>query len=562
MTVLIESFQQLWLPVSAIAVVLGAVGLAIGFYLGRRNAAELEARAEKRAMRLAKEIEAQNKTALLEEKREWHQMRATLEKELNEKRLEIEESEQALATREKELDQRLDGLHLKEERLTGREEELATREIALKAKDERIARATVEYRTRLESLAKLTAEEAKRLLLDELKTDVKQQAVLLIKETLDQAKDTAVRESKKIIALSIERCAVDQSTQSSVAVVPLPNDQIKARIIGKDGRNIRTFEMASGVKVMVDDTPEAVVISCFDPIRREIARMSMEQLVSSGKITQSRIEEVIAQAQVQIDEVILKEGVQAVQELKLETMHPELMKLVGRLRFRTSYGQNALEHSKEVAFLTGMMAVELGLDEPLARRAGLLHDIGKAVDHEVEGSHPEIGLAYALRYGEPPEVQNAIAAHHDDTEVLSPITFLVSAADAISGSRPGARRNDPEDYIKRVIALEELARSFSGVADAYAINAGREIRVMVRPDDVGDAQAQVLAFDIAQKIRSELTYPGQIKVTVIRGKIATGWTNQHEPKRGQGASDRRRHQGQYHRSQRSERSTVGHSAGS
>ncbi|MBI4552008.1 MAG: ribonuclease Y [Candidatus Latescibacteria bacterium] len=559
---LIEHIQQLWLPVAAVALVLCAGGLAVGFYLGRRRAADLEAKAEKRAIRLVKDIEAQSKAALLEEKREWHQTRATLEKDLNEKRLEIEEADQALAVREKELEQRLDGLHLKEDRLAARGDDLATREIALKTKDERLARASVEYKTRLESLAKLTADEAKRLLLDELRMEVKQQAALEMKELLDQAKETASRDAKKVIALAIERCAVDQSTQSSVAVVPLPNDQIKARIIGKDGRNIRTFEAASGVKVMVDDTPEAVVISCFDPIRREIARISMEQLVSSGKITQSRIEEVIAQSQVQIDELILKEGVQAVQELKLDRLHPEMVKLVGRMRFRTSYGQNALEHSKEVAYLTGMMAAELGIDEPLARRAGLLHDIGKAVDHEVEGSHPEIGLAYALRYGEPPEVQNAIAAHHDDAEILSPITFLVSAADAISGARPGARRNDPEDYIKRVIALEELARSFSGVADAYAINAGREIRVMVRPDDVSDAQAQVLAFDIAQKIRAELTYPGQIKVTVIRGKIATGWTNQTDQKRGQTVPERRRHQGHYGRSSRQERTTIGHTAAS
>ncbi|MBM3264197.1 MAG: ribonuclease Y, partial [candidate division Zixibacteria bacterium] len=439
-----------------------------------------------------------------------------------------EEREQEFQTRERDMEQRVENLVERETRVRGREEEVSSLGERLKIQETRLYEASAEYRGRLETLAQFTAEEARQQLLEELLQDVKQEAEYQIREIMERTRENANRDAKKIIALAIDRCAVDQSTQSSVAVVPLPSDQIKARIIGKDGRNIRTFEAASEVKVMVDDTPEAVVISCFDPIRREVARVAMGELVASGKITQPRIEEVIAKAREEIEERILTEGRRTAEELKLMPMHPEIMKLVGRLRFRSSYGQNALEHSKEVAYLTGMMAAELGIDPLLARRCGLLHDMGKAMDHEMEGSHPEIGLAYAKRYGEPIEVQNAIVAHHndEDEEIISPITFLVSAADAISGARPGARRNDPEDYVKRVVELEELARSFVGVEDAYAINAGREIRVMVKPEDVDDPHTHVLAYEIAQKIRNELTYPGHIKVTVIRGRIVQSWTNQ------------------------------------
>lgn len=557
MTFVVENINQLWLPFLAIAATLAVLSLVFCIFWGRRKAGDLEAYAEKRAKRMVKEMETQRKEALLDEKREWHQTRASLEQGLSDKQAVIEENEQTLIIREKEFEQRNEAINIKEERLSILEEDLTTKDSSMKGQQERLAESTEEYRQRLENIAKLTADEARQQLHNELMGEVKQQAVHKYRELIDQAKENASREAKKVVSLAINRCAADQSTQSSVAVVPLPNEQIKARIIGKDGRNIRTFESTSGVKVMVDDTPEAVVISCFDPIQREVARVSMVELVSSGKITQNRIEEVISNARKQIEERVLQEGTAAIRELGLEPMHTDLIKLVGRLRFRTSYGQNALLHSKEVAYLTGMMAVEIGIDQSLARRCGLLHDIGKAVDHEMEGSHPEIGLAYAKRCDEPMEVQNAIEAHHHDeeTEVTSPITFLVAAADAISGARPGARRNDPEDYIKRVIELEELARSFPGVADSYAINAGREIRVMVKPDEVNDAAAHVLAYDIAQKIRNELTYPGQIKVVVIRGKISHGWTNQTEGKR----QDRKKHHGR-NRSSRHHRSSGGHAA--
>ncbi len=561
MDFILLNLGQLWMSIVALVIVFSIIGLGAGMIWGRRKTAELKARAEKRTQRMVKKLEVQGKATALEEKQKWHQIRADQEEEMASKQTAINERDEELAYREKESDQRSETVHTREEDLSVREDEVNDLNARLKSQEIRLKQTSTEYCTRLESLARLTAEEAKKQLYDEMIHDVKQEAEYKVREIMESVRTNANWEAKKIIALAIDRCAVDQSTQSSVAVVPLPNDQIKARIIGKDGRNIRTFEAASEVKVMVDDTPEAVVISCFAPIRREVARAAMTELVSSGKITQTRIEEVIERAKGKVEKRLLSEGQETVDLLKLEPMHDEIKKLLGRLRFRTSYGQNALEHSKEVAFLTGMMAAELGMDEILARRCGLLHDVGKALDHEMEGSHPEIGLDYAERYGEPEEVKNAIVAHHndEDEEITSPITFLVSAADAISGARPGARRNDPEDYIKRVIALEELARSFDGVAEAYAINAGREIRVMVKTEEVDDAQTHVLAFEMAQKIRNDLTYPGHVKVTAIRGKIAQEWTSNpggnQQKQRGGG---RRRQHGR--RDQRPSRSSGSHAA--
>lgn len=555
----LENLNGLLLPLAALTVISGLVGLVIGMLWRRSKAGEMEEKAQKRAQRLFKEMEVQRRAEMLEEKRKWHDAREAQEEEINRRQSALVSQEQDMMDREKECEQRYDNLKDREDQTSQREDELEKTEERLNAQEVRLKESASEYRNRLESLARLTSEEAKQQLHDELIRDVKQEAEHQVRDILKTAQTNANREARKIVTLAISRCAVDQSTQTSVAVVPLPNDQIKARIIGKDGRNIRTFEAASEVKVMVDDTPEAVVISCFDPIRREIARTAMADLVSNGKITQSRIEEIIGRAQEQIDSRLLSEGQQAVNELKLKSMHPEMMKLVGRLRFRSSYGQNALDHSKEVAFLTGMMAVEIGLDEPLARRCGLLHDVGKALDHEMEGSHPEIGLAFAEKYGEPEEVKNAIIAHHNDEneEITSPITFLVAAADAISGARPGARRNDPEDYVRRVVELEELARSFDGVADAYAINAGREIRVMVRPDQVDDDRTHTLASEISQKIRNDLTYPGHIKVTVIREKIAHRMTNKRDDHQSGG---RRRSYGR-NRNRRHAQASSGQAAG-
>ena len=555
----LENLNGLLLPLAAVTLISGLVGLAIGMLWRRSKAGEMEEKAQKRAQRLFKEMEVQRRAELLEEKRKWHNAREAQEEEINSRQSALENHEQDMMDREKEYEQRFDNLKDREDQTGLREDDLEKLEEKMKTQEVRLKESASEYRLRLESLARLTAEEAKQQLHDELIRDVKQEAEHRVRDILKTAQTNANREARKVVTLAISRCAVDQSTQTSVAVVPLPNDQIKARIIGKDGRNIRTFEAASEVKVMVDDTPEAVVISCFDPIRREIARTAMADLVSNGKITQNRIEEVITRAREQIDSRLLSEGQQAVDELNLKSMHPEMMKLVGRLRFRSSYGQNALDHSKEVAFLTGMMAVEIGLDELLARRCGLLHDVGKALDHEMEGSHPEIGLAFAEKYGEPEEVKNAIIAHHNDEneEITSPITFLVAAADAISGARPGARRNDPEDYIRRVVELEELARAFDGVADAYAINAGREIRVMVRPDQVDDERTHTLACEISQKIRNDLTYPGHIKVTVIREKIAHRMTNKRDDQQQGG---RRRSYGR-NRNRRHSQTPSGQAAG-
>ncbi len=325
------------------------------------------------------------------------------------------------------------------------------------------------------------------------------------------------------VALAIERCSADQCVQSSISVVPLPDDDIKGRIVGKEGRNIISFEAATGVKVIVNDTPEAVVLSCFDPVKRDIARIAMERLVREGRINPNRVEEVVAEAGQKVKENMLEEGRRAWQQCRIDSLHPDLVALLGKLKYRMSYGQSVLEHSKEVAFLAGAMAAELKLDERLARRAGLLHDIGKAMDHEIEGTHVDIGVQLVRKYSEPMEVENAIVAHHEEGEVLSPISFLVTAADRISGARPGARRDDVEGYIKRVKDLEEIARSFEGVDDAYAINAGREVRVLASAQKKTDAEAAVLAFEIAQRIRSELVYPGEIKVTVIRQTIGVEW---------------------------------------
>ena len=559
MEFLLENLNELLLPLAAVTVISSLLGLVIGIIWRRSKASEMEENAQKRAQRLIREMEVQRRAELLEQKRKWHDAREAQEEEINRRQSALVSQEQEMMDREKACEQRYDNLKDREDQTSLREDELEKMQEKLHAQEVRLKESASGYRNRLESLARLTSEEAKQQLRAELIRDVKQESEHQVRDILKTAQTDANREARKIVTLAISRCAVDQSTQTSVAVVPLPNDQIKARIIGKDGRNIRTFEAASEVKVMVDDTPEAVVISCFDPIRREIARTAMTDLVSNGKITQSRIEETIERAREQIDNRLLSEGQQAVNELKLKSMHPEMMKLCGRLRFRSSYGQNALDHSKEVAFLTGMMAVEIGLDELLARRCGLLHDVGKALDHEMEGSHPEIGLAFAEKYGEPEEVKNAIIAHHNDEneEITSPFTFLVAAADAISGARPGARRNDPEDYVRRVVELEELARSFDGVAEAYAINAGREIRVMVRPDQVDDARTHTLASEISQKIRNDLTYPGHIKVTVIREKIAHRTTNKRDDQQRGG---RRRTYGR-NRNRRSAPAPSGQAAG-
>ncbi len=397
------------------------------------------------------------------------------------------------------------------------------KERVVRAKDERLTTLIDEQNTKLEQIAGLTQEEAKKILMQNLEAQARHEASQLIKTIRDEAKENAEREAKQIIVQAIQRYAGEHTAETTVSVVPLASDEMKGRIIGREGRNIRAFEAATGVEVLIDDTPEAIVISAFDPVRREVARLAMERLVADGRIQPARIEEIIEKAKSEVDRSIKEAGEAVALEVGVPGLHPEVIQLLGRLKYRTSYGQNVLQHSKEVAFLAATMAGELELDQALAKRAGLLHDLGKAVDHSVEGTHSQIGMDLAKRYGEPAIVINAIGAHHEDIEATSPISVLVAAADAISGARPGARRESLEAYIKRLEKLEEAAYSFKGVSKAYAIQAGREVRIIVSPEEVNDARTADLANEIAQKIESTLQYPGQIKVTVIRETRGIGY---------------------------------------
>jgi ribonuclease Y len=393
----------------------------------------------------------------------------------------------------------------------------------LRAKDERLTTLIDEQNTKLEQIAGLTQEEAKKVLMQNLEVQARHEAAQLIRNIRDEAKENAEREAKQIIVQAIQRYAGEHTAETTVSVVPLASDEMKGRIIGREGRNIRAFEAATGVEVLIDDTPEAIVISAFDPVRREVARMAMERLVADGRIQPARIEEVIEKAKGEVDRSIKEAGESVALEVGVPGLHPEVIHLLGRLKYRTSYGQNVLQHSKEVAFLAATMAGELELDQALAKRAGLLHDLGKAVDHSVEGTHSQIGMDLAKKFGENAVVVNAIGAHHEDIEAISPISVLVAAADAISGARPGARRESLEAYIKRLEKLEEAAYSFKGVSKAYAIQAGREVRIIVTPEEVNDARTADMANEIAQKIEGSLQYPGQIKVTVIRETRGIGY---------------------------------------
>lgn len=464
------------------------------------------------------EREAENikKAAILDSKDEWFKERAKFEKETRETRQEIERLEQALHDRERKLDKKVDILNAKERNIILKEREIAAKEKALRVKTEQLNQLVDEQNEKLERISGMTAAEAKELLMANLEKEVKIQASRIAKDIRDKAIRDAEREAKEVVVKAIQRCAAEHTVESSVSVVPLPNDEMKGRIIGREGRNIRSFETATGVDVIVDDTPEAVILCGFDRIRREIARRALEKLVSDGRIHPSRIEEVVEKAKAEVEASFTELGENAAMECKVYNLHPNLIDLLGRLNYRSSYGQNVLQHSTEVSIFAGLMAAELGLDVHLARRAGLLHDIGKALDHDMEGTHTEIGLMLARKYNENEVVQDAIASLHEDQEAAFLLSAIVQAADTISCARPGARREDLESYVKRLERLEELADSFDGVEKTYAIQAGREIRVMVNTDIIDDAIANQLAFDIAEKIEKELDYPGQIKVTVIR----------------------------------------------
>ena len=453
--------------------------------------------------------EAKKKEALLEAKEEIHRLRTEMERENKERRAELQKSERRLVQKEENLDKKLDSYEKKEENLIEQTSKL-------RDSQDRIEELYLKQRSELERVSGLTSDDAKRELLSNVEVEVKHDTAKLIKDLEQQAKDEADNKAREIISMAIQRCAADHVAETTVSVVALPNDEMKGRIIGREGRNIRTLETLTGIDLIIDDTPEAVIVSGFDPVRREIARTALEKLINDGRIHPARIEEMVEKAQKEIEQKIKDAGEQATFDTGVHGVHPEIIKLLGRLRYRTSYGQNVLKHSTEVAHLAGLMAAELGVDVTMAKRAGLLHDIGKAVDHEMEGSHVELGAEVAKRYHESAIVINAIESHHGDVEPTSVEAVLVAAADAISAARPGARRETLETYLKRLTRLEEISESFEGVEKCYAVQAGREIRIMVKPDKIDDDEAVLLARNVAKKIEEEMEYPGQIKVIIVR----------------------------------------------
>lgn len=484
--------------------------------IGRRRLDSAKRAAEKITSNAHKEANAIIKEALLEIKDERLKMRTEFEKETWERKQEVLELEKRLIQREENLDKKVELLERKETDLVGRERELATRDKQVKGMREELQGLISQQREKLQNLSGLTAADARKLLLSQLEEQVKHEAALRIKRIEDETREIAEKKAKEIIITAIQRCAADFVVESTVSVVSLPNDEMKGRIIGREGRNIRALENATGVDIIVDDTPEAVILSGFDPIRREIARITLERLIADGRIHPARIEEVAAKVQEEMERTIREEGENAALEAGVHGLHPEEVRLMGRLKFRTSYGQNVLQHSKEVAFICGIMAAELGLNVQQAKRAGFLHDIGKALDHEVEGSHANIGAQLAKKFNESELIINAIDAHHNDTPPASLISVLTQASDAVSAARPGARRETLETYVKRLEKLEHIADSFVGVEKTYAIQAGREIRVIIEPEKLSDAEMAQLARDITKKIEQELEYPGQIKITCIR----------------------------------------------
>jgi ribonuclease Y len=498
-------------------ILVGGVALIIGLLLGiviRKNVAESKIKsAEAEARRIIedgiKDSETKKKEAIIEAKDEIHKMRNEAERENKERRNELKKLETRLLKKEETLDKKSEITEQREENLNKRTKQIEIKEKQIHEIEER-------QRVELEKISGLSTEEAKNMLLDGIKKDVEHEAAIMVKEIEREAKENADRKAREVISYAIQKCAADHVAETTVSVVDLPNDEMKGRIIGREGRNIRALETLTGIDLIIDDTPEAVVISGFDPIRREVARIALEKLINDGRIHPARIEEMVDRAKKEIDIEIKEEGEKAAFDTGVNNIHPEIIKLLGRLKYRTSYGQNVLKHSIEVAYLSSIMAAELGADVRLAKRAGLLHDIGKAVDHEIEGPHVTIGADMAKRYRESKEVINAIAAHHNDIEPDTIEAVLVQAADAISAARPGARRETLESYIKRLEKLEEIANSFEGVDKCYAIQAGREVRIMVKPEKVNDSGMVMVSRDIVKRIESELEYPGQIKVNVIR----------------------------------------------
>jgi ribonuclease Y len=502
--------------VVVVAVLSFLLGWLINSKIGKNSIVNANDQAKKILEDAEKESKHIKREKLLEVKDEWLKKKQEFDIDVNQKKQKLANHEKQLETREENLEKKYEMVTQREKVLKDSEKTVSTQKIDLERKHTELDHLIVDQNIRLEKTAGLTADEAKKMLMENMINKAKTDASQSIKEIRDQAKIDAKKESQKIVIQAIQRTAVDHSVESTVSVVQIQNDEMKGRIIGREGRNIRAFEAATGVDVIVDDTPEAVILSAFDQFRREVARISLERLIADGRIHPARIEEIVAKVEQELDEEVQREGENTLIQLGLHGVHLELIKHIGKMKYRSSYGQNLLQHSIEVAYLTGIMAAELGLDTNLAKRAGLLHDIGKTVDKSVEGPHALLGYDLTKKYNEHPIVVNAVGSHHEDIEMEHPIASLVQAADAISGARPGARREPLESYVKRLENLENLAKSFEGVAKTYAIQAGREIRVVVEPDKVDDTFSDRLANDIAQKIQEEMEYPGQIKVTVIR----------------------------------------------
>ena len=500
-----------------VAAVAAAVALLIGILVGiqiRKKKAEREiSSAEDEAKRIINEAiksaESKKREALLEAKEEILKNRAEYEKEVTERRADMQRQERRLQQKEENIDRKTDAIEKKEEALAEKHDAILKEQDEIKL----IKRSQTEM---LERISGFTADQAKEHLIQQVESEVTHETAMKIKEIEARAKDEADQRAREIVATAIQRCAADHVAEITVSVVPLPNDEMKGRIIGREGRNIRTLETLTGADLIIDDTPEAITVSCFEPVRREVARLALEKLIADGRIHPTHIEEMVEKARREVDAVIRAEGERAVLETGVRGVHPELQKLLGRLHYRTSYGQNVLQHSIEVSHIAGMMAAELGADVTAAKRAGLLHDIGKAVDHEMEGTHIQLGVEFCRKYKEKEDIIHAIQAHHGDVECKTLVACLVQAADAVSAARPGARRENLENYIKRLEKLEEITSDYPGVEKSYAIQAGREVRVMVKPEQVSEDQMVILAHDLARRIESEREYPGQIKVHVLR----------------------------------------------
>ena len=506
----------LWI---ALGLVLGGALGAFAGYSYRKNAQEKKiGRTEEYARNLLEDAqrraEDKKKETILEAKEEVLRLKTELDREVRERRNEVQRSERRVQQREESLDKKMDSLEAREESLNRKQEDLQRLTDEAQAMHDR-------QLGELERIAQMTQEEARGVIMTRVQKEAFHDAAVMVREIEQNAKEEADKKARNIIAMAIQRCASDHVAETTVSVVNLPNEDMKGRIIGREGRNIRTLETATGVDLIIDDTPEAVIVSAFDPVRREVARLALEKLIADGRIHPGRIEEMVEKARKEVDAQIREAGEQAVFETNMHSLHHELVKLLGRMRYRTSYGQNVLRHSIEVSHLAGLMAAELGADVQLAKRAGLLHDIGKAVDHEQEGTHVQLGGELARKYREPAEVVHCILAHHNDIEPQTLEAVLVQAADAISAARPGARRESIENYIRRLEKLEEIANSFDGVEKSYAIQAGREVRIIVKPEQVSDADSVLMAKEIVKRIEKELEYPGQIKVNVIRETRAT-----------------------------------------